>query len=497
MSRVVTPRSASALLVVLAGLLAACSGGGDTESVPTPVVNQPAAAPSGALVVTIRDPLGKLLPGATVLASANPVVSRTATTGPDGRATLSNLPRLVQLSATHPLGTFFIASQAVTQGGVTALDVTIKVRDMTTAVVLPAAIPPGGISVDRTELELQVTLASDAFEPAGYGTFAGSLPTPSIRLDDCTVWLDTVRTSATCERYGYTPNRVTGVTSYHYDPVGVPALPSAGPPYGAMLLIEQSGRLPMFDPLGLRSFAARQFIRRARSTPSPDWVAIAGFAGAGNSASSPPLIPQLPLWLPPGTATAFSADLPGQESAIDALEPLVGGSAPVFTALSAAMNRTSTEIQPPRPRAVVALLGGSDDTGLSGSQRQAALNSLRLQQTATGTQFILIAGPLDETSPERDELADLAAALRAPILFAGYPANYKDRTDALHTAFALAADILAGMPLQSLQVTFRMKSTEPGGFASGSVLRGVVYIESSTCPMGCWELPLHFAVTVP
>ena len=122
---------------------------------------------------------------------------------------------------------------------------------------------------------------------------------------------------------------------------------------------------------------------------------------------------------------------------------------------------------------------------------------LRQQQTDTGIQAVLIASRLREDSADRAALADLAAAIRAPTIHAGYPGDWQDQTDGLHAAMELASDLLDGSALQSLKATFRMRSDQPNGFASGAVLRGTLYVESSQCPMGCWELPLTFAVTVP
>jgi hypothetical protein len=45
---------------------------------------------------------------------------------------------------------------------------------------------------------------------------------------------------------------------------------------------------------------------------------------------------------------------------------------------------------------------------------------------------------------EPQHVAELAAALRAPIVHAGYPRTYLDQTDGRVSAFDLAADLLAG-----------------------------------------------------
>ena len=71
------------------------------------------------------------------------------------------------------------------------------------------------------------------------------------------------------------------------------------------------------------------------------------------------------------------------------------------------------------------------------------------------------------------------------------------RKDGLYLAMDLAADLLAGSAMPSVEAVFRMRSGQPGGFQRGSVLQGTIHVESDLCPMGCAELPLQFAVEIP
>jgi len=48
-----------------------------------------------------------------------------------------------------------------------------------------------------------------------------------------------------------------------------------------------------------------------------------------------------------------------------------------------------------------------------------------------------------------------------------------------------------------VSAVFRVKANQPGAFPVGATLHGAVYVESDICPMGCWELPLEFAVEIP
>lgn len=496
------------VLLVLTVALVSCSGDSGTANNPVggSTSSPPAATPpaptqgTGILAVSIADPDGKPLANAsvTIYNQSQTGVLGAASSDQKGMAILERLPAVVSVSVSHPLGFEGGRRVDVPQTGSSALSVVIHPDPPTTIGLLSVSVPAEGISADRTELELHVSIVASAlsqFVPSSYGKYTGAAPpTPLLRLGECVVWLDASSVDPSCD--GPVGKQVT-VTDYTYDPVGRPAPDAAQGQYNVLLLLDQSRRATEYDPYGLRTLAAKHLIRRSRSIPQPDLLAVAGFAGQGGDTSAPPLLQHLPLWIPPSTTTVFTADLLAQEAAVDSLQPLVGGSAPVFDALRAAMTLTVARAPATGRRAIVALLGGDDDSGLSASQRKAALVSLRQLRADTSVQPILIAGRLDEDSAQRKSLAEMAAALHAPIIYAGYPRNWKDQTDGLYSAMDLAADLLAGSALPTVEAVFRMKSDQPGAFQSGSLVSGTLYVESDQCPMGCWELPLQFAAEVP
>ncbi len=491
-------------MVFLAVALASCGGDGGGPTNPgasgTPSVSAPppVAAGTGNLTVKVTDPEGEPLANATVevFNGQQTAVVGAAATDQDGMASFKAVPSTALVYVSHPLGYCRIEVADVRQAGSTALTAIVQPASPVTVALHPVTVAAGSISADRAELDLQVAIVTSEkarFMPSSYGSYHASLPTPYLRLDDCIVWLDSLRTTPACV---YENSGRVSATDFSFDAAGTPAAPAARGPYSALLLLDQSRRVADYDPHDLRTLAAKHFIRRARSSPQADLVAVAGFAGQGGDASRPPLLPQLPLWAPPHTATVFSADRFAQEAAVDALRPLVGGTAPVFDALGTALTLTAAQAPANGRRAIVALLGGGDDGGLSESQRQAALASLRQQQADTGIQVVLIAGRLDGESWERTHLAELAAALRAPIIYAGYPTDWRTTGDGLYAALDLAADLLAGSALPTVEAVFRMKSDPPGGFQPGAALHGTLWIESDLCPMGCAELPLVFAVDI-
>ena len=176
------------------------------------------------------------------------------------------------------------------------------------------------------------------------------------------------------------------------------------------------------------------------------------------------------------------------------LEPYVGGTAPVFESLQAAINVAAASA-PSGNRAIVAMLGGGDDRDMSEAARWSALAALRQQRDATGIQSVLIVGA-PTWSTERLAVANLAAALHAPAISLGLSATQTWAAGSF-AAFDLAADLIEGLPLPTLSAAFRVKAKSPTTFLAGTTLYGVVYVESDHCPMGCAEVPLEFAVEIP
>jgi hypothetical protein len=66
-----------------------------------------------------------------------------------------------------------------------------------------------------------------------------------------------------------------------------------------------------------------------------------------------------------------------------------------------------------------------------------------------------------------------------------------------YAALDLAAELTAGVRLPTLSAEFRVRADAAGAFPSGAILRGVLHVETEICPVGCWEVPLAFAVEIP
>ena len=516
----------SALLAAAVLIGALMTGCGGSSSSPPPQQNPGTTNPgttnvgavgTGTLTVSVADPDGRPLHDAwvSVYNSTQNAQVGTARTGTNGLATIGSVPAATRVYVTHAFGVpYRNVNLDVAQGRVTVLAVTLQpIRPQPTVALLPVSISAGSVSADRSELTLEVTIVASPmapFVPAGYGDYSpASTPSLGLALGEwdgggsprpCFVWLDGTRTLPSCGTpWGTSPYTVS-VEEFTYDRVGtVPRLAAQGPAQSAMLLMDQSGRVPDLDPDARRSFAAKQFIERAVADSQPISLSVAGFAGDGND---PTALPGRPLWVPVGSGTVFSTDRAALEAAVGILEPLVGGSAPVFEALEAALTLTAAQSLPGN-RALVALLGGGDDGEMSDAERQAALAALRQKRDAADIQAILIAGVPDTQRDERMALAELSSALRAPTVYLGVTQDSRSGfyaqtwASGLYAALDLAADLTDESLLPTLSAVFRVQANQPDAFAAGTTLRGALYIESDICPMGCWEMPLEFAVEIP
>ena len=506
-----------AALGLMGVVLASCGGGGAESIAPQPASLPPVLAGTGTLTIFVTDSDGRPVRDArvSVYNRRQTALIGSVQTGSNGSATARSLPATVEFTVVHGFGYHVEKNVDVAQQGDTAVGVTLLPgRPRPTVALLPVEIPRGSVYPDRNELTLQVTVIASPNAPfarSGYGDYSAA-STPSLGLElgenandsrrECFVWLDQRRTVPSCgTTWGTSPYTVS-VEQFRYDVVGPAPLPtSAASAQSTMLVIDQSRRVSTLDPGAFRSYAARRFIERIVSPGEQKTLSVAGFAGSGGDPATPLSLPSQPLWIPSGIGTVFTADAVVLKSNVGIIEPLVGGAAPLFDALEAAVALTAMSA-PSGDRAVVALLGGTDDRELTASERDRALASLRRQRDDTGVRAILIDAAPTMPLAEHRAIAELAAALRAPTISLGVSMDELQYSaqrwaSGSYAALDLAADLTEASPLPTLSAVFRVRANTAGAFQSGAKLRGVIYVESEICPMGCWEMPLPFVVEIP
>ena len=501
-------------ILCLIGILSACGGGGANSPAVPPSSSGPPAPTlgTGRLIVTVLNAQRRPLANAGVRLS-RAGSGRFALTASTGTVSFDSLPRDVGVTVNHPLGkSFGVSTVIVPQQGDTILEVVLETSlPRPTVALMPVEIVAGSVSTDRRELALRVRIVAS---PKGGLTNGlegrgGMLTYVGLSLDvahsltqrDCHLIYDSREVpSFACSTWGDPVHAVIATEfSYRTESWAPPqADPTAAP--STLLLVDQSERMAQFSSAAARSFAARQLSDRLiRNSASPRDLAIAGFAGVAGGASSTPVLPSLPVWLPRGAGAAFSGDAIVFESGIDALEPLTGGISPVFDALDAAV-RIATDEAPASGGTVVAVISGDDQTGLAVSQRAAKLSALRQQHLDSGVQTLLITAAIPDEIAGSTAVAELAEALGAPLISTGLIDPRYDDTTPGHGLFAaldLAADLIAGTDMPTLSTTLRVRAPVAGAFVAGSTLHGALFLESDICPVGCQELALPFVVRIP
>lgn len=486
--RHLTSIALTALVVLLPGCSGhtypdpAGTGGGGNPTTPQPL---------RALEVQVTGPGGIPLAGAEVRVSTSrysPGLTRISDAA--GMARFDAVSPTFVISASHSFGYHFADAAVIPDNA--PYQARLAHHKQTTVALLPARVISGSVSADRRQLDLAFTLVASASQPLAPASYATTSAMPYIALGNCWLWLEHAQEIPACR---FAAPEATTVVSYAYDPTGAPAWPDATSPFSATLLLDQAQRAADYDPHGLRWLAARHFRQQLAGGAS----SITGLAGNSTTPAWAPLILPPPAWNETPSPAAFAADPVLQQSALENLRTTGGGTSPVLEAL-AMVRQLLVAHAPAGRKSLVAVLGGGDESTMTQMQRQAVLDQLGQEFAAGALTTVIVASRLAEDSPARQQLAEIATALQAPLVIAGKPANWLEEyadSDGLYQALELAAEIVSGAPLPTLNVIFRLRRDTGAPFESGTMLRGTVNVESELCPMGCAELPLPFAARIP
>jgi hypothetical protein len=494
-------------MALLIGLLGAACGGGGSDGPPVRAGEPPTDWGTGTLVVTATKPDGEAVPGALVemwSVSNRPLADQR--TDRNGVATFTSVGSRVVVSVRHEFGVDVGAKAVeVAQQGPTKYAVTLQpARPRPSVALLPVRVLPGSVSSRRNELTLELSVVASA--AASFVPLSAAVTpylTISIRddsgneLGSCSAWTDLPSSTTTCAPIAGDAVQFE-VEQFSYDPRGRAPLPAASGSPSVALVVDQSRRVASLDPDHVRSFALRRFVGRMTTAAAPQSVAITGLAGSDANLSVPFALPQQPLWSVLGATAAYSTDRVTLETAVNSLQALVGGSAPVFDALPAAISLIGTQA-PAGTRTLIAFLGGGDDRALTDAERTAALSALRERNDSAGTRAIVVAATGQGSLPaDPRALADLANALRAPTIAFGFsPFITRSWASGSFAALDLAADLVEGTSLPTISAKLRVRAAHDGAFAAGAKLRGVVFLQSEICDWDCLQVPVEFAADIP
>jgi hypothetical protein len=493
-SRWVSRPAPHALLATLLALgIAACGGGGGGRSDSVGVASGTAASGSSAtVVITVTDAFGAPVQGAfATLESARGAYSQ-AYTDSRGRAAFVNVPSgTADLYAAASNTSTDDAPFAGYANGVTVpptgrveLEITLRpAAPWTSIVVAPATVEPAGLAPDGRSLEFSLRLI---YLPMGlHGDYGGEeLDTIAIRA--CTP-------DQNNDQPTYQADCVSGPAGFDapYDvveggkPLAVTKVPGgASVPFTAALLLDQSHTITANDTFDSRLPAVKYFLISKGATAA---VGLAAFAADDNSAGNLSPLPRKPVTILPQADSRFTTSGSDLFSTVDSLASSEGGVAPLYTSIDNMLDFTATNASIEGPRAVVVLTTGPDDTCGSAAQCQAAREALVEKSRATGVAIVSISLTGESEQANGHALSEMAEASGGVTLWA----NYAKQLGAL---FGALPSLLDGSA-EVRETTFRIESSIDGTFQSGRTVFGTLLFE--TCPYGCIDTEIPFAVRIP
>ena len=484
-----------ALTTALAAYISiGCGGGGGGRFDSVGITEGPTASGSSAtVVITATDAFGAPASGAFATLQAAGGGYSQAYTDSRGRATFINVPSgTVDLHASTSNTSTDDAPFAGYANGVTVppsgrveLEITLRpAAPWTSIIVAPGSVEPAGLAPDGRSLEFSLRLIY--------------LPTDNQPGSDSGGGIDTIAIRACTPDQNndlpvYQSDCVTGPVGFDapYDVVEggnpladtkIPGGPSV--PFTAALLLDQSHNITANDPFDSRLAAARYFLLSKGATAA---VGLAAFAADDSSAGDLSPLPHQPVTIFPDADSRFTTSGSDLLSSVDSLASSEGGGAPLYAAIDAMLDFTATNASSERPRAVVALTTGPDDTCGSAAQCQAAREALIEKSRATGVAIVSISLTSESEQAQSHVLSEMAEASGGVTLWANYPKQ-------LGALFGALPSVLDGSA-EVRETTFRIESAVDGTFQSGRTVFGTLVFE--TCPYGCFDTEIPFAVRIP
>jgi len=478
---------AASLWLLAALALTACGGGSGTSDYWPDPPSAPPVRGTGKVIVTARDVLRAPLAGARIqLLTYWTDSDQSAYADANGHAEFENVPENFSIEVYGPLpknGSLalyaLVSEQTVAAGEVKQLDAIVSPYDFPAGGVAGASVTAGGVSDDgkTMELSLKVTKVRHPSEDNyGYGT-VGVLPcTPDTSNDlpehrsDCISGADEFDAP-------YEVARILSITG--------PSTGSAqATPYVAALMLDQSAGVIVDDPADARLFAAKYFLTYA-SADSPKL--LAAFASDAPATAGLSLLPQQPVSLFPTENPQFSTYGPSYFPTIDTLGTMEGGAAPLYSALSKALDFTAAD-STGRVKAVVVISNGRDDTCGSRAQCRAARDEVIRKSQSRDVAIVTIGVPSVQGEVDFETLGLLAQSTpRGAAFWTESPEQLAMTVSSAHSYLAMQQDLI--------ELTVQIETSVAGAFASGRTVRGTVTLEM--CPWGCYYTYIPFVVQVP
>ena len=495
--------------LVVAASLAGCGGGGggDGSTVVTPPSgNSPQPRGTGSIRVTVTDVVGEAVAGAEVYVSAT---NTTLLTGADGTVQFDDVPTGgSRVCASHRVrgSTCSTPDLAMVQKD-KLLEVSrqLEVYEGPTVSVLQATVDPGGVSADGRNLDLTVRVAVTQ----GREGSSWFLEEWGLGVAGCDA-----RTGAELAELG--PRCIAGVrgtdASYSFGELkdaGIVRTVASQPRSSAVgLLIDQSLAADL-SPAGAnepRLFAAKVFADSLLPDVPLVLAAFASDLAMGNAS----LLPRRPVTFFPVESPGFVRSQPEAFKTLDDLAGMVGGGAPLYEAITAAIEFMASRALPGSVPTLVVLADGTDsDCGTAAQCAQWRRTVVQRAQQA-GVRLFLVGNDSDThcgREPWDDEdryYCETAIAAEAPLwelaALGGMPlavGSGPKYSHSPHSQLELVKQWLSGS-MQVQDIGVRLVSDAEGAFAPGAIVTGGLWgVNESFCPWDCMYHALPFRVQVP
>lgn len=480
--------------------LTAC-GGGDGQSsappsspsspsAPTPPPVSPPPAGRGTLVISVTDVLGAPIAGAEVwINSDQPNEDKWATTDGVGRVEVTGLhagPADVQASSSDAYGLLtrvVIPANGVQQITVVAFPAAEGASGVAAARVVPGSVSDDGRTVEFAVSIIQVPHASSA-EYWAWGPDAirvvACVPDPANDKNgvrpDCISGEDGIDTAYSGLDEGRAVSIQRNRAPQHVDGIHRPS-------YKTALLLDQSSGVVESDPTDRRLFATKYLIRRADAERR---FAVAGFAADDADSGQPALLPQKPVTILPVENPGFTSDGRTLFPVVDSLSALEGGGAPVLAAIDRMLEFGTRRAD--EKSSLIVITDGRDKDCSAPSHCRARRDALLQKSRDNGVTILTVGLARSPGDWDREALAFAAQMGSEGAVFWAHESHQ------LAPVLNVAERFLRN-EVDTLDVSFRIRSEAAGAFVPGRTILGQIQFE--ICPFDCTYTNVPFAVTIP
>ena len=474
------------LSVLLAGLVA-CSGDDGTPG-PSSVGPSPAQTPlpvqakptgRGSVVVTVTDALGVPQVGARVWINSDwSDEDREALTDAAGRVALDGvIADKVTVQAWTDESVGRQRDVAVTANESRSITVVADPAFGTSGGIAAASV--GGVRDAGRELEFTLSTVQVPDPWSGWNWSDGS---GVFRVEPCVpdTANDAPRFQSDC---------VSGEDGYDasyaevYDVRAVPirrvTAPVTSRAVSAALMLDQSANFAAADPADRRLFATKYLLSRTSDRYA---VALAGLAADDPASGQFALLPRTPVTLFPVESPRSTSDGRSLFGEVDSLAMLEGGRAPLLAAIDWMLDSAGAGTD------LVVVTNGRDDTCGTSAQCRVRLDAVMEKSRRMGVGLLTVG--LAPTSGDVDqEMLGLLAQShdRGAMFWAWDPRQLAQILGTVQR--------YQNREIDTLSVTFRIRSEVAGTFAAGRTVLGQVKHE--VCPFDCITTYIPFVVRIP